>query len=907
MAQNTHYPEGRPSGEQAGGRVPPQAVDVERAVLGAMLIDKEAAPKVLELLDETSFYNPTHQKIYQAMMALFEKGDPIDSVTVVEELRRRGQLNAADDPSFITELTMGISSSANVEYHSRIVLEKALMRSLIASSSDIVTRAYSDTEDALDLLDEAEGRIFQISERRLKKSFTPIKRAVHETFELLESLHGKHSGITGVPTGFTKLDEMTGGFQNSDLIIVAGRPSQGKTALALSIARNAALHKEKKTGIAIFSLEMSEQQLIIRLLSSEARVNAHLLRTGKLADDQWAKLSRNAGRLSEAKIFIDDSATLSILELRAKARRLKAEQNIGMIVVDYLQLIQGPKSAESREREISTISRSLKALAKELNLPVVALSQLNRAVESRTDRRPMLADLRECVAGTTLVILSDGRRLPIRDLVGSTPEVLAASPDGAIVAAKSDKVWRVGVKPVFDMRLATGRTLRATAHHRVLTGDGWRQLDELAIGTRIALARRLPEPSDCAEWPEARVALLGQMIGDGSYLIGQPMRYTTSSEENSRIASAAACSEFGMKVTRYAGRRTWHQLLFSGNGNRHHAAGTNAWLRSLGVFGQRSYEKRIPAEAFRLRNSQMACLLRHLWATDGTIWIRPKTQSGAHSIYYATNSPGLAGDVAAGLLRLGIISRTYVAQKRGYKPAFHVAVSGSEEQRRFLDMVGAFGSRVEPANKLRFVLDSITPNTNVDTLPNSIFQDVRKKMSEQGISRRHMAALRGTTYGGTSHFRFDPSRATIAEYAEILDDDDLRQQASNDLFWDRVIAIEAAGEEEVFDLTVPGPASWLADGIVTHNSGAIEQDADVVMFVHRPETYGITEVKDDEGMTHPTEGMAEIIIGKQRNGPIGVVRLAFRKEYAGFERLAPAGLEAMLPPPPAAIPEETPF
>ena len=378
-----------------GGRIPPQAVEVERSVLGSMLIDKEAVPKVLELLDPASFYDPTHQKIYEAMTGLFEKGDPVDTVTVVEELRRRGKFNAAEDPVTLTDLTMGISSAANVEYHARIVLEKALLRSLITASSEITTRAFSDAEDALDLLDEAEGKIFQISERRLKKSFTPIKKAVHETFELLESLHGKHSGITGVPTGFPKLDEITGGFQSSDLLIVAGRPSQGKTAFALSIARNAALHKDKKTAIAIFSLEMSERQLIIRMLSSEARVNAHLLRTGKLMDEQWAKLSRNAGRLSEAKIFIDDSAALSILELRAKARRLKAEQNIGMVVVDYLQLIQGPKSAESREREISTISRSLKALAKELNIPVVALSQLNRAVESRTDRRPMLADLRE--------------------------------------------------------------------------------------------------------------------------------------------------------------------------------------------------------------------------------------------------------------------------------------------------------------------------------------------------------------------------------------------------------------------------------------------------------------------------------------------------------------------------------
>ncbi|MDI6765935.1 MAG: replicative DNA helicase [Bacteroidota bacterium] len=377
------------------GRIPPQAVDVEKAVLGAMLIEKEAVPKVIEMLEPASFYNPTHHKFFQAMISLFEKGDPIDAVTLVEELRRRGQLNPTEDPLYITELTMSTASPANVDYHTRIVLEKSLMRNLISASSEVASRAYSDTEDALDLLDEAESKIFQISERRMKRSFTPINRALHETFEMLQEIHGKHSGVTGVPSGFSFLDEKTGGFQKSDLVIVAGRPSQGKTAFALSVARNAAMHKEKKTAVGVFSLEMSERQLIIRLLASEAKVNAHELRTGRLHEDKWKNLSRNVGRLAEAKIFIDDTPSLGILELRAKARRLKAEHNVGLVIIDYLQLVQGPKNAESREREISMISRSLKALAKELDIPVMALSQLNRAVETRGDKRPVLADLRE--------------------------------------------------------------------------------------------------------------------------------------------------------------------------------------------------------------------------------------------------------------------------------------------------------------------------------------------------------------------------------------------------------------------------------------------------------------------------------------------------------------------------------
>lgn len=377
----------------SGGRVPPQAVDVEMAVLGAMLLEKEAIAKAVEVLDETAFYKPGHQQIFAAMIGLFERSEPVDLITLMDELRRRGQLEKIGGEVYLTELTTKITSSANIEFHAHIVLEKALMRQLISSSSEVINRAYHETEDALDLLDQAEQRIFQISEQRMKKSFVSMNTAVHSTMELLESIHGKHSGITGVPSGFAELDNVTGGFQKSDMVIVAGRPSQGKTALVLSIARNASvLHN---VPIGFFSLEMSTQQLVMRLICAEARVDAHSVRTGRLPEDEWRKLSTSVGRLYKAKIFIDDTPALGILELRAKARRLKAEHNIGLVVVDYLQLMQGPRNVQSREQEISTISRSLKALAKELSIPVLALSQLNRAVEARGDKRPMLADLRE--------------------------------------------------------------------------------------------------------------------------------------------------------------------------------------------------------------------------------------------------------------------------------------------------------------------------------------------------------------------------------------------------------------------------------------------------------------------------------------------------------------------------------
>jgi replicative DNA helicase len=341
------------------------------------------------------FYAEKNRKIFQAITTLFERNEPADSITVAEELRRRNQLDSVGGEAYLVELTMKVTSGANVEYHARIVLEKAILRKLIFETGTIAGRAFQQSDDAFDLLDQAEQAIFKISEWRLKKSFVSMDRAVHDTLEMLESIHGQHGGVTGVPTGFRDLDTLTGGWQKSDLIIVAGRPSSGKTAFALSLAANASMHRSKPTTVGIFSLEMSTQQLIMRVLCAEARVDAHAVRTGRLPDDDWKSLSMAAGRVAKAKLFIDDTAGLGILELRAKARRLKAEHNAGLIIVDYLQLMQGPKNAENREKEISAISRSLKGLAKELNIPVIALSQLSRAVEGRTDKRPILSDLRE--------------------------------------------------------------------------------------------------------------------------------------------------------------------------------------------------------------------------------------------------------------------------------------------------------------------------------------------------------------------------------------------------------------------------------------------------------------------------------------------------------------------------------
>lgn len=377
-------------------RVPPQSLDAEMAVLGAALLDREAISKTLELVNESAFYKQAHCEIFRAIVDLYLRNEPVDLVTLGETLRRNGQFERVGGHEYLETLVESVPTSANVEYHARIVLEKSTLRKLIESATEIVGRSYEESEQADEILDKAEQLIFKISEERLKQTFVPIRGILKHSFEMIEDLYASKRHITGVPSGFPDLDEKTSGFQRSDLVIVAGRPSMGKTAFSLNVAQHVAI--EERIPVGIFSLEMSKEQLVQRMLCSEARVDSHRLRTGYLSDAEWPKLTTAAGLLSEAQIYVDDSPAITMLEMRAKARRLKADVDVGLLIVDYLQLISGPARAESRQQEISLISRSLKALAKEINVPVVALSQLSRAVEARGGRqqhRPVLSDLRE--------------------------------------------------------------------------------------------------------------------------------------------------------------------------------------------------------------------------------------------------------------------------------------------------------------------------------------------------------------------------------------------------------------------------------------------------------------------------------------------------------------------------------
>lgn len=420
-------------------RVPPQNIDAEMAVLGSMLLEDDAIAAAIELIGEEYFYKNAHKKIFSAMVSLFDSNKAADLVTLVDELKKRGQMEEVGGPAYLASLTNIVPTAANIRHYAKIVKEKAVLRNLINTATQIITEGYESDQDADQLIDKAERLIFEITSRKVETRLVPLKEIIKDSIETIDNLYQRKANVTGLPTGFFELDAMTAGLQSSDLIVVAGRPSMGKSAFVSSVAEHLGI--TEKAPIAVFSLEMSKEQLVQRMLCSHARVDAHKVRTGFLAQPDWPKLTAAAGKLSDALIYIDDSPSISVLELRAKARRLKAQYDIKMIIVDYLQLMQGPAGSENRQQEISEISKSLKALARELKVPLIAVSQLSRAVETRSDHRPQLSDLRESGAieqdaDVVLLLLREEYYNPTEENKGLVELIIAKQRNGPVGSIK---------------------------------------------------------------------------------------------------------------------------------------------------------------------------------------------------------------------------------------------------------------------------------------------------------------------------------------------------------------------------------------------------------------------------------------------------------------------------------------
>src|SRR4029077_2130403 len=824
------------------GRQPPQDAAAEQAVLGGMLLSKDAIADVLERLRPGDFYRPAHQNVYDAVLDLYGRGEPADAVTVAAELDRRGLLRRIGGAPYLHTLISTVPTAANAGFYAGIVAEKALLRRLVEAGTRVVQDGYAGAEgaDVTEIVDRAQAEIYDVTEGRTSEDFVALEDLLQPTMDEIDAIASNGGLARGVPTGFVELDEVTNGLHPGQMIIIAARPGVGKAlkletplptptgwttmgdvavgdwllgadeeptqvvaatdvmlgrpcyevefsdgtvivadashqwptgygirttvelrcgmdtiAAAGSMARYAgrpatmlmapvlqidAVRRVRTVPVrcvqvdnaahlylagrgmvpthnstlgldflrscsirhqmasVIFSLEMSKSEIVMRLLSAEAKIKLTDMRSGRMSDDDWTRLARRMSEISEAPLYIDDSPNLTMMEIRAKARRLSQKAGLKLIVVDYLQLMTSGKKYESRQQEVSDFSRSIKLMAKELDVPVVAISQLNRGPEQRTDKKPMLSDLREsgCLTANTRILRADnGAEVTFGELIrtGERPLVWSLDERKRMVARPMTNVFPSGHKEVFKLRLASGREVEATANHPFMMFDGWTPLGKLKVGDRLAVPRRVPEPVNTARMDDSEIILLAHMIGDGSCVKRQPIRYASIDEQNLAAVTTAA-QYFGVTAVRddYAAARVTTLRLPAPyrltHGKRNPIA---AWLDGLGLFGKRSYEKFVPQEVFALPNDQIALLLRHLWATDGSVRWDDATRQGR--VYYASTSRRLVDDVARLLMRFNVFSRVKRVRKAGYRDGWHLYVYGVDNQRRFLAEIGVHGAR----------------------------------------------------------------------------------------------------------------------------------------------------------------------------------------------------------------------
>ncbi len=1007
------------------GRQPPQDLAAEQAVLGGMLLSKDAIADVLEKLRPGDFYKPAHQNVYDAILDLYGRGEPADAVTVAAELDRRGLLRRIGGAPYLHTLISTVPTAANAGYYAGIVAEKALLRRLVEAGTRVVQYGYAgaDGADVNEVVDRAQAEIYDVTERRASEDFVPLEDLLQPTMDEIDAIASQGGLARGVPTGFIELDEVTNGLHPGQMIIIAARPGVGK-ALALdtplptphgwttmgdvavgdellgadgrptrvvaatevmlgrpcyevefsdgtvivadadhqwptgygvrttarlragldtiAAAGSMARYGEQPGGAAllapvlqidavrrinsvpvrcvevdnpahlylagqgmvpthnstlgldfmrscsikhrmasiIFSLEMSKSEIVMRLLSAEAKIKLSDMRSGRMTDDDWTRLARRMSEISEAPLYIDDSPNLTMMEIRAKARRLAQKADLRLVVVDYMQLMTSGKKYESRQQEVSDFSRSLKLMAKELDLPVVAISQLNRGPEQRTDKKPQVSDLREsgCLTANTRLLRADtGAEVTFGELMatGERPLVWSLDDRNRMVARPVSNVFYSGRKEVFKVRLASGREVEATANHPFLAFDGWTPLGELTVGDRVAVPRRVPEPVHTERLPDDEVVLLAHTIGDGSCVRRQPVRYAGTDEWNLQALSTAA-RRFGVTAVRddHAAARVTTLRLPAPyrltHGTRDPIA---AWLDRLGLFGKSGHEKFVPAEVFRLPNDQIALFLRHLWATDGSV--RWDGRAGQGRIYYASTSRRLVDDVMLLLLRLGIAARIKRVTKARFRDSWHLVIHGAENQLRFLRHVGVKGLEDVAAQTVITKLERVVRNPDVDTVPTNVWTRVRQALADKRIIHREIAAAMGTQFSGSALWKRAPSRDRLHRIAALLEDRERHDTATDDVHWDTLVEITSIGEHDVYDATVPGTHNFVANAVSLHNS--LEQDADMVILLHRPDAFD----RDD-----PRGGEADLILGKHRNGPTKTITVAHQLHLSRFANMA---------------------
>jgi len=777
------------SGRREFDRTPPQDLEAERSVLGGMMISKDAIADVIEQIRGTDFYRPAHEVVYDAIIDLYGRGEPADAITVADELTKRGEIGRIGGAPYLHTLIASVPTAANAGYYARIVRERAILRKLVEAGTRIVQLGYgTDGGDVDELVNNAQAEVYAVTERRSSEDYLPLSEIIGGTVDEIEAAGHRGEGMIGVPTGFSDLDRLTNGLHPGQMIVVAARPAIGKSTLGIDVVRSAAI--KHNMSAVVFSLEMSRNEIVMRLLSAEARVHLQKLRTGQMGEDDWAKIAQTMGKISAAPLFIDDSPNMSLMEIRAKCRRLKQRHDLKLVVIDYLQLMTSGKRVESRQQEVSEFSRALKLLAKELEVPVIAISQLNRGPEQRTDKKPQMSDLREsgCLTEDTRVLRADtGAETTLGELYAlRTTDVPVWALDERLqyVRRHLTHVFPTGVKPTYRLRLASGKEVTATANHPFLTYEGWTPLGELEPGSRIGVPRHVPGPEQTATWLDRDVTMLARMIAG-------------------RTAPGAAVWD----------DEVWEQLGES-----------------------------LPASLFHLPKPQIALFLRTLLTQNGAVTL----DGGTGLVTLRATGRRVLDGVSRLLLRFGISTRI-----RRSTDGMVLELVEKDDLRRLLQEVGIEGRHAVAADEL---LSRVRErDVDASTEPVRMWDEVRAVLVA--------AAARSQAEG----------RAPLAQVVDVLDRADLQVDAVNDLLWDEVVAIEPMGDQQVFDATVAGTHNFIANGIAVHNS--IEQDADMVILLHREDAY------EKES---PRAGEADLIVAKHRNGPTDTITVAFQGHFSRF-------------------------
>jgi len=828
----------------------------EESLLGAMLLSKEAISAASMACGADDFYKPAHGHIFDAILTLHSQGEPADPVTVADELSRAGLLEAIGGPSTLVTLQAGTPATSNAGSYAKIVEEHALLRRLIGVAGEIAELGYGVPDDVTAAVDRAESLVFEVADRKVTDTTVILRDLLYKSLERIEVLFGKGDDITGVATGYLDIDEKLSGLQPSTLVIVGARPAMGKTAFALGMAANAAV--KGQVPVLFFSLEMGHLEITQRLLCAEAMVESSRLRNGKLLESDWPRITAATSRLGEAPLYIDDNPNLTIMEVRAKARRLKSKLgSLGLIVIDYLQLMTGRHTAESRQVEIAEMSRGLKILARELQVPVVALSQLSRQLESRADKRPMLSDLREsgCVTSDTRILRADnGAEVTIGELLLSGERdvpVWTVDEDHKLVRGTMTKVFPSGIKKVFGLHLGSGRVVKATANHPFLTADGWTPLGDLQPGDRVGVPQSVPAPRDIEPWPAAELVLLAALLGDGAGSLRRPLSCSTS-DPAVLAAVRWAAAEMGAPAT-VKRQANWLSVRLA---VEHPSAPDPVWewLSRLGLAGLRARETLVPSGVWGLPRQQLALFLRHLWASAGSLGWR----ANRVDLALVVASRRLGEAVQSLLTRFSIRGRLEQAAPDHHgAEGWQLVIDQPASQRRFVEEIGAFGAHVR---RLPVLLTKLPPAHALER--------------PEPATEVHPLHPMGSTAMPTIGFVRSHGQPSVLgpRVAATL----TRPGAeASDLAWDRVVSVEPLGTEPVYDATVPGTHNFMANGVAVHNS--LEQDADIVMFIYRDEVYN-TESSE--------KGAAEIILAKHRNGPTGTTKLVFQDRYTRFDNAA---------------------